>query len=196
MKLKKKSWKIAFLFLICINLIFIIGLSILIFLPSDKAKHSENTSNEQTGAVPLDVTTNKEDLTKLINYYIEKQGLNGPIHYEINLTNEVELYGYLPVFNQDVEMKLTFVPEALDNGDLLLTQKSISIGELPLPVSYVMKFIQQQYKLPDWVEINPEDETIYVHLTKMNTASGLKVKMKEFNLPEDKIRFSILHPIE
>ncbi|MGP7815964.1 YpmS family protein [Niallia sp. 01092] len=193
--MKKNSWKIAFLILLTINLIIVIGLSILIFLPSDKTNHSGITE-DQTKAATLDVTTNKSDLTKLINHYIKKEGLNGRIHYEINLTDEVELYGSLPVFNEDINMNLTFEPEALENGDLVLRQKSISIGQLPLPVSYVMKFIQQQYKLPEWVEINPEKETIYVYLTKMKTESGLKVKMKQFNLPNDQIQFSIIHPTE
>ncbi|MFT8321252.1 MAG: YpmS family protein [Bacillus sp. (in: firmicutes)] len=191
--MKLKGWKKAFLILLSINILVFIGVSILIFLPSDKS-NSISQTDATVDAVSLDVTTNKKDLTKLINYYIEKQGLDGPIHYEINLSDEVELYGYVPVFNEDLEMKLTFEPQALENGDLVLTQKSISIGQLPLPVSYVMKFIQQKYKLPEWVEINPDKAMIYVYLTRMKTESGLRVKMKEFDLPNDQIHFSILHP--
>jgi len=191
MMVKQKKWKLAFLILLAVNLVIFIGLTILIFLPSSKGNH---ISNAKTNTVGLDVTTNKEDLTKIINYYIEKEGLDGPVHYEINLSNEVELYGYLPVFGQDLDLKLTFEPEALENGNLLLRQKAISIGKLPLPVSYVMKFIQQQYKLPGWVEINPDDETVYMYLTEMEIANGLSVRMQEFNLVEDKIKFSLILP--
>jgi len=191
MMVKQKKWKLAFLILLAVNLVIFIGLTILIFLPSSKGNHISNT---KTNTVGLDVTTNKEDLTKIINYYIEKEGLDGPVHYEINLSNEVELYGYLPVFGQDLDLKLTFEPEALENGNLLLRQKAISIGKLPLPVSYVMKFIQQQYKLPGWVEINPDDETVYMYLTEMEIANGLSVRMQEFNLVEDKIKFSLILP--
>lgn len=188
---KQKKWKLAFIILLAVNLVIFIGLTILIFLPSSKVNH---ISNSETNTVGLDVTTNKEDLTKIINYYIEKEGLDGPVHYEINLSNEVELYGYLPVFDQDIDLKLTFEPEALEDGNLLLRQKSISIGKLPLPVSYVMKFIQQQYKLPSWVEINPNDETVYMYLTEMKIANGLSVNMQEFNLLEDKIQFKLILP--
>ncbi|WP_248559618.1 YpmS family protein [Niallia sp. NCCP-28] len=186
-----KKWKLAFLILLAVNLVIVIGLTVLIFLPSSKVNH---ISSSETNAVGLDVATNKEDLTKIINYYIEKEGLDGPVHYEINLSDEVELYGYLPVFGQDIDLKLTFEPEALENGNLLLRQKSISIGKLPLPVSYVMKFIQQQYKLPGWVEINPNDETVYMHLTEMKIANGLSVNMQEFDLLEDKIQLKLILP--
>lgn len=93
-------------------------------------------------------------------------------------------------------MKLTFEPIPLDNGDLTLRQKSISIGQLSLPVSYVMKFIENQYKLPSWVNINPDDETIDVHLTNMKIGDGMAAEVEEFDLENNRIRFNLLLPTE
>jgi uncharacterized protein YpmS len=194
MSLFKKKWRAAFLLLASINIIILLVLVILALLPADRSADSVGSANEDV--IPFQVTTNKEDLTLLINRYLEKEGLNGPVHYEVNLNDEVELFGYLPIFSSDIEMKLTFEPIPLENGDLTLKQKSISIGQLSLPVSYVMKFIENQYKLPSWVNINPDDETIDVHLTNMKIGDGMAAEVEEFDLKNDQIRFNLLLPIE
>jgi uncharacterized protein YpmS len=165
----------------------------MIFKPVEKSPIIKKKEREE---VPFAVTTNREDLTKLINHYLEKEGLNGPIHYEINIADQVELYGTLPIFNTDIQMKLSFEPIALENGDLLLKQKEISIGQLPLPVSYVMNFIANQYNFPEWVDINPEDEEIYVHLTKMDLKNGMLIEAKTFDLEQNIIQFNLLLPTE
>jgi len=187
------KWKVAFLTLVGVLVVCIIFLAILIFKPVEKSPIIKKKEREE---VPFAVTTNREDLTKLINHYLEKEGLNGPIHYEINIADQVELYGTLPIFNTDIQMKLSFEPIALENGDLLLKQKEISIGQLPLPVSYVMNFIANQYNFPEWVDINPEDEEIYVHLTKMDLKNGMLIEAITFDLEQNIIQFNLLLPTE
>jgi uncharacterized protein YpmS len=187
------KWKVAFLTLLGVLLLSIIILAIMIFRPVEK---STIVKKEQREEVPFAVTTNREDLTKLINHYLEQEGLNGPIHYEINIADQVELYGTLPIFNTDIQMKLTFEPIALENGDLLLKQKEISIGQLPLPVSYIMNFIANQYNFPEWVDIQPSDEEIYVHLTDMDLKNGMQVEMSTFDLEQNNIQFNLLLPTE
>ncbi len=187
------KWKVAFLTLVGVLVVCIIFLAIMIFKPVEKSPIIKKKEREE---VPFAVTTNREDLTKLINHYLEKEGLNGPIHYEINIADQVELYGTLPIFNTDIQMKLSFEPIALENGDLLLKQKEISIGQLPLPVSYVMNFIANQYNFPEWVDINPEDEEIYVHLTKMDLKNGMLIEAITFDLEQNIIQFNLLLPTE
>lgn len=189
----KNKWKVAFLTLLGVLLLSIIILASMIFRPVEK---STIVKKEQREEVPFAVTTNREDLTKLINHYLEQEGLNGPIHYEINIADQVELYGTLPIFNTDIQMKLTFEPIALENGDLLLKQKEISIGQLPLPVSYIMNFIANQYNFPEWVDIQPSDEEIYVHLTDMDLKNGMQVEMSTFDLEQNNIQFNLLLPTE
>ncbi|WP_400241830.1 YpmS family protein [Niallia sp. JL1B1071] len=189
----KNKWKVAFLTLLGVLLLSIIILAFMIVKPVEKSTIIKKQQREE---VPFAVKTNREDLTKLINHYLEKEGLNGPIHYEINIADQVELYGTLPIFNTDIQMKLTFEPIALENGDLLLKQKEISIGQLPLPVSYVMNFIANQYNFPEWVDIQPNDEEIYVHLTEMDLKNGMLVEMKTFDLEQNNIQFNLLLPTE
>ncbi|GIN60874.1 hypothetical protein J27TS8_08670 [Robertmurraya siralis] len=187
------KWKWIFFFLLGLNILFVLLVVIMVNMPiKDKALPPTDGPVEED--VQFHIQATKADLNKIINHYIEEEGLTSPIAYEVLLNDEVELYGTMKVFTQDIEMKLTFEPEALENGDIILKQKSISIGQIQLPVSYVLKFIRDQYDFPEWVNIQPNDELIYVSLQRMNLKSDVKVKVNKFDLVDDDIQFSLLVP--
>ncbi len=190
-------WKRLFFLLIGINIAFVF-LVILVFMiliksPIEDAKVPD-TKTVQNG-VQFNVKTNKQDLNLLINHYI-KEEYSGSLDYEVLLTDEVELNGKIPVFGENVEMKLTFEPIALENGDLVLQQKNIWIGKLTLPVPLVLNFIQNSYSLPDWVTIQPYEEKVYMKLQDMRLKSDLKVQVTEFDLQNDDIEFLLKVPLK
>lgn len=186
------KWKTLFITLLAINIVVIFTVLILINLPAKDKEMKPAVSQEED--IQFQVHTNREDLTRLINQYLDKEGLTGLMHYEVYLKDEVELYGKMPFFNREVEMKLTFEPIAQKNGDLILKQKSISIGQMNLPVSYVMNLINERYKMPDWVTIHPNEENIYVSLQDMKLKSDVRVKANEFDLKNDDISFLLTVP--
>lgn len=191
----KNIWKRGFLLLLGLDLFIVIILLLLILTPAtEKEKMEWKDSNNNN--VSFQVKSNKSDLNLLINQYLKKEAADSPIGYQVHLRDEVELYGTLPFFSQEIDMKLTFEPEALSNGDLVLKQKSISIGSLSLPVSYVLKFISENYKLPQGVEIQPNDKQIYIHMEQLKLKSDIKIKANKFNLKYDDISFTILVPVE
>lgn len=191
----KNKWKKGFLVLLGLNLLFVVILIWLVLNPAPSPeKNRLNPSKGQT--VSFHVKSNKNDLNMLINHYLKEETADSPIAYRVILGNEVELYGTLPLFSQKVNLKLTFEPEALNNGDLVLKQKSISIGSLHLPVSYVMKFISESYKIPKGVDIRPDDKQIYVHMQQLNLKSDIRIKVNKFNLKKDDIAFTILVPVD
>ncbi|MED3572085.1 YpmS family protein [Cytobacillus praedii] len=193
--MKDQKWKMLFFLLLSMIVIFILVIFILLKTPATEEKYiAENLNTDDY--VPFKIQTDKQDLNKVINHYLQKEGLTGAIDYKVILNDEVELYGLIPVFSQDIQLKLTFEPQVLDNGDIVLQQKSISVGKLQLPVSYVLKFIGDKYKLPKGVTIHPNEEKIYVSLQKMKLKSDLKVKVDEFNLKNDNIRFTLLVPVK
>lgn len=156
-----------------------------------KIPETEKVQND----VRFTIQTNRQDLNTLINHYL-KEEYSGSLDYKVLLTDEVELYGNIPVFSENVEMKLTFEPVALENGDLELQQKTISIGKLTLPVPLVLKFIQSSYPIPDWVTIQPNEEKVYMELQNMKLKSDLKVRVNEFDLKNNDIEFSLQVPME
>ncbi len=191
----KNKWKAGFFGLLGILLVGLIIIAFMIFTPikDDKLPENNEKINKEVG---FDVNTNKRDLNLIIEHYIEKEGLKGPVDYKVQLTDDVELLGSVPVFTANLDFKLTFEPKALDNGDILLKQKSISVGSLNLPVSYVLKVIRDSYNFPEWVKIQPNDELIYVSLQEMKLKSDIKVRAKEFNLKDDNIAFRLLVPVD
>ncbi|WP_110927783.1 YpmS family protein [Bacillus massiliglaciei] len=185
-------WKTLFFSLLALNLIVIATLVLLINLPVKDKEIPKSISKEED--IQFQVHTNREDLNRLINQYLDKEGLTGGVHYEVYLADEVELYGEIPFFNRQLEMKLTFEPFAQKNGDILLKQKSISVGQMELPVSYVMNFINKRYKMPEWVTIRPNDQSIYVSLQNMELKSDVRVKANNFDLKNDDISFLLTVP--
>jgi len=188
---KKFPWKTAFFTLLVINIGMIIFFFISAFLPTGgDSLTGENGVSKKTQA-RLTVMANKKDLNILINDFIEKENAESPIDYKVKLNDEVELYGTLPIFDQNVEMKLTFEPKALENGDLILSQNTIYIGKLQLPSRYVMNFIKNNYHFPKWVEIFPNEKMIYIHLTDIELKNQLHIHANTFDLKNDDISFSL-----
>lgn len=163
--------------------------------PEDSVERQPLTESGEK-QVSFLVRTNKADLTRVINHYLVSEGFTGPIDYKVIVKDEVELYGTFPVFGQELEMMLTFEPQALENGDLVLNQKSISLGSLNLPVSNVMKIIQSNYSLPDWVRFQPNEKKVYVSLQEMELKSDIKVRATSFDLKRDDISFTLLIPVD
>lgn len=191
----KNKWKIAFLTLLGINLLFAIVTLSLVMFPTEGPQTSK--FNVPKGEhVSFHVKSNKNDLNMLINHYLKEEAADSPIDYRIILGEEVELYGTLPFFSEELNMKLTFEPRALENGDLVLKQRSMTIGSLHLPISYVLNFISENYKIPIGVDIRPKDKLIYVHMQQLKQKSDIKIKADKFDLKKDDIAFTILVPVK
>lgn len=189
---KKFTWKTAFFTLLIINIVIIVFLFTMVFLPAGGDSLTGENGVSKKSQASLTVTANKQDLNILINDFIEKENADSPIDYKVYLNDEVELYGTLPVFDQNVEMKLTFEPKALENGDLILSQNTIHIGKLQLPSRYVMNFIKNNYHFPKWVKIFPNEKIIYIHLTDIKLKNQLHIHANTFDLKNDDISFSLL----
>ncbi len=192
----KNKWKIGFFILLGLITASILIFWILISLPAEESKIEPDRKNAASDDVAFHVSTNKRDLNRVINHYLEEEAKNSQFEYQVLLTDEVELYGTLPIFSQELELKLTFEPQALENGDLILKQRSISVGRLNLPVSTVLKFVQDSYHLPEAVEIQPKEERVYVSMQRLKLKSDMKVRVDEFNLKKDNIKFTLLVPAD
>jgi uncharacterized protein YpmS len=192
---KNNKWKLLFLGLLTINLI---AASILFYWMTRPIKDDESlnklSQNKETVEIPF--TSNKEDLNRIINHYIEEESSDSPIKYDVLLKENLELYGSLSAFGRNVELKVLFEPVTLDNGDVLLKHESIQIGGMSLPATFVLNYINEKYKMPNWVMIRPSEKTIYLALSKMDLKSGITVKAKAFDLKNDDIELSLLVPVE
>lgn len=188
----KNKWKILFLCLAGLNIILIATILIFVTLPVENSPVRNNS--QSADQIPFQIQSNKQDLNQVINHYLQDQG-NGPIEYQIDLDDYVNLFGEITVFNENLEMKVAFEPEATENGDLLLKEKSISIGKLRLPAEYVLKFVKERYHFPELILIKPNEKMVYVNLQKLKLKGDLGVSVNEFDLKKNRISFTMFVPV-
>ncbi|AST91750.1 MULTISPECIES: YpmS family protein [Sutcliffiella] len=188
------TWKFGFIALLTLNIIISSIVLLLVFLPKEN-RFKTNYNDDSRKRVGFTIKSNKDDLNQLISYYLQKE-TKRPLNYEVVLTNMVELRGEMKVFEREIPLTMTFDPQVQENGDVLLVQDSMSIGRLQVPVSMVLKYVADNYPLPEWVYINPSDSTIYVSLNDLHLTSDTKVKFVDINLEQDNFVFQLFVPVE
>ncbi len=192
---KNKVWKKRFYLLLAINGIIIIGLAVYLYSPipkkeldiASKQYESENSSQ-------FVVRTTKQNLNNLVNAYLDKLLVNTDHVYSIHLDEDVQLFGELPLFSSTVPLLIHFEPIVQENGDLVLKQKSISVGQLQLPNKKIMQYVEKYLPTPEWVIINPRDEEVYVKVTEMEIKSNFKIAVEQFDIEANNIAFKIEVP--
>lgn len=193
MKIKNK-WKFLFLLLLVINLACVLVFVGLLFAPADELAQKKNEVSKDY--VNLSVETNKADLTRVINNFLKKEAKSTPLQYKVLLTERVMLVGAITVFGKEIDMVMTFKPEVQENGDLRLQQEAFTVGQVSLPVTFVLRYINDYYNLPEWVQIDAKKQDIYVYLSEMEMKSDMKVAVDTFDLSKDELRFNLKVPTE
>lgn len=184
----KNRWKIAF-FTLLGGIIFIIIMVGNMVVSTDQPTPLPTTFMDNKKSVQFNVSTHKEDINKLLNQYV-----NITTSYNVRLKDDViEFKGFVPVLSEKVGVKITFIPKASNNGDLILIPKSFSLGKLKLPISSVLKLVNSSVKLPEWIIIQPVNKIIYVELQKMRiNNSPIKIRVNHINLKKDDISLKVL----
>lgn len=193
-----KKWKTLFLVLAGINLIFLILVVSFLFMPVDQPQPREKGTTQQVDGketIPFLIRTEKSTLTKLVNHYLENETDQENLKYYVNLENKVNVYGVIKAFNKDVDMKLVLEPKVKDDGNVQLLVNELSIGQLKLPVSYVLKYMNTYYDLPEYVVIDSKENLIDIHLDQLTFKNGLSARAETFNLVEDDITFTLNVPL-
>ena len=189
-KKERNLWKILFFTLSGIVFAVLVTIFVLIGIPSEVPLPENSVTEEQYPVV--EVTSSKESLNDIIEQVIQKQKTDYSLDFSMVLTDSVELYTVIPVFNREIQLKMTFEPETLNNGDIILKQETMKLGQMRLPVSYVLNFINKQASLPEWMIIDPENEQIYIALSEVEPQGNLKLKAHRMNLSEDDISFHVV----
>ncbi|TFE03277.1 DUF2140 family protein [Jeotgalibacillus sp. R-1-5s-1] len=189
----KNKWKWLFLGLLMLCILTVGSILFLLYRPVADEPVLANETVPPESQAEFQVTTTREDLTIVANRFIEEE-LGGAIDYSVVFEDNVTLNGAIPIFNTNIDFQMTFEANALENGNLLLTQESLSLGAIDLPVANVLKFIQDSYEFPEWVVMQPNEQQIIVQVTEIDVAQGLNVKTNRFDLEENDISFSIYVP--
>ncbi len=191
--LLNNKWRTSFWILALVNLGIIAWLVALVFLPSSYTIVNVEQKKESSDA-EFTIVSTKENMEQLANEYLSELSTQTVFDYSVSLDRKVTLAGNIRAFDQVIPIKVELEPVVQENGDLVLKQEKISLGQLPLPNKKVLEFVKDNYKLPEWVVVNPNDENIYVAVTQMETASNFNVKVDRFNLNSNQLAFKITVP--
>ncbi|WP_174615009.1 YpmS family protein [Virgibacillus ihumii] len=191
---RKNRWKRLFLMLFGLNMVIFIAIIALIFWPVSDTEDSYPEQEFTQKSSEFVVRTTKQNLNELMNAYIDKLLEGSNHHYKVSLNDDVHLQGELPVFSTTVPLSVHLEPLVQDNGDVILKQKSISIGLLELPNQKIMEYMKKYLPVPKWVTINPEDEEIYVAVTDMKIRSNFHVGVEHIDLKANNLAFKIKIP--
>ncbi|MRH44052.1 DUF2140 family protein [Aquibacillus halophilus] len=191
---KKYNWKLFFFSLLGINAAIFVTLLVLIYIPSLTEDIPEKEFIEEEAGAEFTVHSSKQNLSELVNGYVDKLLKDDSDQYSVQLEEDVQLIGSIKVFDTDVPFSIRLEPIVQENGDIILNQKEISLGLLHLPNRKILEYVKKSIPTPEWVIINPKEENIYIAITQMEIKSNFKVRVQQFDLENDRISFRIKVP--
>ncbi|MGX7172827.1 YpmS family protein [Enterococcus ratti] len=191
---EKYYWKWAFLLLLGVvfGLSLFLGTRIFANREPDFAEIPPITQRQ--GEPVLTINTNKKKVNQIISFFLSEYQKDQEIEYTFYLENEAMLNGTFEVLGFPINFYLYFDPYMMENGNVQLKAKSLSIGTLSLPIKDVMNMIKRNYKIPEWIDINTEDLTVMLRLDHFRMQNGMYIKTDKIDLVNDDIRFSLYLP--
>lgn len=192
---KINGWKIAFIVLFSL----LMGSSLVIVnrMTQEREDLSTLAKNELAlaGEPLLDIRSQKAQINKIVSVYLEdlqkdsKKGQDQ--NYQFILKNEALISGEFDLLGFPLRFYLYLDPFVMDDGNVQLKAKSLSVGALNLPIAQVLRMIAKAPQIPKWVEVDPKSEVIVLRLDQFQLSNGLYLRAKKINLVEDEIEFSI-----
>ncbi|MDR2660584.1 MAG: YpmS family protein [Lactobacillaceae bacterium] len=185
-KIRKKSIWFWLFWALLIGLITTASVSF--YEASRPVKLTDSASKITKSDTTFDVSMNKKQINALTAHYLNETDNGG---YTFKVDKQIMMYGSAKFLGQKFNFGMALDPELTTNGNIILKAKSLAIGNLPLPIKTVMKFIRSSYKAPKYVTIVPNKKEIFIDMSKLPTIQGMRFQAKEINMDEDKFVFKI-----
>ncbi|EPD53093.1 YpmS family protein [Paenisporosarcina sp. FSL H8-0542] len=186
------GWKVAFLLLIALIITSVVVFVIWMTSPSEKTIIPEPQATSDGNVLTLKTT--KEDFEGIANSYISEAINIKPMPVVLSVEDQILLSTELTIFSTKLPVIMKFDPLVEPNGNLRLVQTGVEVGPLELDPKYVLNLLKDSVTLPEWMIVRPDEEDVYIDLSRIPMKSNVKVKAKEFNLQKDEITLEILVP--
>lgn len=194
--MKQNPWKWAFAILLGLVLGFIVFVWFQVTTPSsDQKQIATQTTQKQGQYANVNVVLNKEQLSAAVNYYLQQNQKKGAIKYRFVLDKSAILMGTTKILGKDISFTLYATPQLDDSGNLELKTKSVAIGSLNVPPSFVLGYIKNNYDLGKWAKINASKATITLDLNQLTKKQGIKIQGEKFDLKQDDLQFKVAFPL-
>lgn len=184
------KWKVAFFMLSGVIIFSIIVIGYLATSPIEDVAIPEQ--QEINGNVLVVETTAKE-FESIAKQYLGDALNNGELPVNLQVNEQIQLFSELVAFNITVPIVMNFEP-IVSNGNIRLKQTAVNVGKIKISPTTVLKIMKDSIDFPNWMIVRPNEEEIYVDLSRINIASGSRVRAKEIDLKNDKIILEIVVP--
>lgn len=191
---KINGWMVAFFVLLGV----VVGSGIVVanrvLEPREVLTSNSAKLVEHDGSPVVTIESTKQQVNELIAFYLQDYSEKSGLDYTFTLEKQALLNGQFKVLGMPVNFYLYFDPYVMENGNVQLKAKSLSIGTLGVPIKEVMKLVKRSYKLPSWIEIKPSEGTVLIRLDQFRMQNGLFIKAEKIDLVDDEIKASLYLP--
>lgn len=140
--------------------------------------------------------TNREQLNHLFDDYLSTYQSDS-IRYRLFLTpTELVFEGTYLFLGSEIPLAIYFQPIRMEDGSVQLYVDDISAGTLRLPKTEVLSYIQKNYKLPSFVRIQPQEESVFLYLQEIENKQGIYAKMNTIDLVHNQIIVDVYKKIQ
>lgn len=191
--MKQRNWyKLLFWLLLAVN---VIGIGTLAVKATGPVKVGIETPAPKPTDSSVELLLNRSQVNTLSANYLNRFLKNRQVKYEFLVGKQyATVVGTTKFMGVQVKFALNFVPERTDEGNVLLRAKSLSVGQLKLPMGYVMHYIAKNYDLPTWVTLNPKKRTILLDLNKYSQDKAVDYQMKELDMAKGQFKIRLSMP--
>lgn len=182
-----KIWKWLFLGLLALNLAFVGVVAFKVLTPVETKTVSAPKGLTKIGT--YDMT--RQELSDALTSFAEQYSTD-KMAFSVSVTSSKIVFGTkYTLLGYDVPLYVYFTPVVSQSGAIELKVSELSAGSLSLPVSDVLKLIQQSTDLPDYITINSKKELVTLNIQAMKNDLGITAQAKSFDLVNNRIEFDI-----
>lgn len=168
------NWKWAFFILAGIN-IAIISSFWLLLSPIGSESAPEELPEGEAPAQEEEVFFTAETSVDQIRSFMRSQTDDAiDIHME---DDEIVFTGNYTFFGMDVDLNLYLLPTVSESGNLRLEENGMAIGSLNLPSAAVLRVVEEQGDLPEFVHVYPQEGVIDVHVNDIDIGDDLYLRI-------------------
>lgn len=188
------GWKWAFFVLLAA---IIIGGAVVLHKASAPAPDVEVSRPVKASDTSMTVALNRKQVNALSANYLNKflKGQRVKYHFLVG-EKYATIVGDTKFMGVKVRFAINFIPQKTKEGNVLLKAKGLSVGQLNIPLRFVMGYIAKNYNIPKWVSIDAKNKTVLLDLNRYSKHRSLKYSAQEINMEDGRFRFLITVPTD
>jgi len=163
-------------------------------LRSPSETQTVNTaSGNDAASVPIKM--NRQQLNALAAYYLTDFQKGQELKYRFVVRSDAAyLLGTTKVLGQNVSFVITMQPSVISNGNISLKATKLSVGTMSIPISFVINYINNNYKIPKWVNLSAKNKTIDLYLNKLVGKHDVRYSVDKLDLAGNQFNFEMHIP--